>query len=337
MPQQAFLQALRELGSFLGNKLETLGSAIKTNKPDLSEANRRLEQVRDEVRDQRKDIREVIIDSGAQFQVAINALMRATENLRSSIEGKEFRADTLNVSNTMEISEEEKEEKRMRHQELVAEIRQQADVLQRIAEKSADPVDFTATNALITQLIETVKQNSTIVEATDFSSLEDKLEGLRETMDKKNNSVLETKLDKLSDMISTFADSIKNIKFPSTFKLDEMQLKSLRGGAVLGGVVSSSGEHYSSMKDNTRSVATAGTAVQLSATNTLCEKVEITAKINNVGFIVVGGSTVVAAQATRRGTPLAQGDTMTLYVDNLSKIYLDAENSGDGVTYVFYS
>lgn len=81
-------------------------------------------------------------------------------------------------------------------------------------------------------------------------------------------------------------------------------------------------------------VTTAGTAVQLSTSNTRIFSVAIQAETDNTGVIVVGDSSVVAAQATRKGLALNAGDTVTLDVAQLSNIYLDSTVNGDGVTYL---
>lgn len=80
-------------------------------------------------------------------------------------------------------------------------------------------------------------------------------------------------------------------------------------------------------------VTTAGTAVQLSTTLTRIGSVAITAETDNTGYIVVGGSTVIAALATRLGTPLAAGDTFIVDANQLTDIYLDSTVNGDGVTF----
>lgn len=79
-------------------------------------------------------------------------------------------------------------------------------------------------------------------------------------------------------------------------------------------------------------VTTAGTAVQLAA-STAIESVAITAETDNTGYIVVGDSAVVAALATRKGTPLSAGDTMSIDTDDLADVYIDATVSTDGVTF----
>jgi hypothetical protein len=86
--------------------------------------------------------------------------------------------------------------------------------------------------------------------------------------------------------------------------------------------------------DGRKVVTTAGTSVAL-ATSTSCREVTITALSTNSGTILVGGSTVVAAAGTRRGVPLAAGASITLSIDNLSSIYIDATASSEGVSYLY--
>ena len=82
-----------------------------------------------------------------------------------------------------------------------------------------------------------------------------------------------------------------------------------------------------------QTVTTAGTAVQLSTTSVGASEVIITAETDNTGIIVVGTSTVVAALATRKGTPLLAGESLVIAIDDLNKISLDPTVSTDGVTY----
>ncbi len=88
------------------------------------------------------------------------------------------------------------------------------------------------------------------------------------------------------------------------------------------------------IKDGRTVVTTAGTAVVL-ATSTPCKRIVLAAEVDNTGPIVVGGSTVVAALATRRGNPLDPGDSATIVTNNLANVYLDSMVSGDGVTYYY--
>lgn len=87
--------------------------------------------------------------------------------------------------------------------------------------------------------------------------------------------------------------------------------------------------------DNRKVVTTAGTAVALSATSIACKVAYIQAEADNTGVIVLGGSTVIASQATRRGIVLNAGDSIAIEIDDLAKIYLDSTVNGDGVTFVY--
>ena len=92
---------------------------------------------------------------------------------------------------------------------------------------------------------------------------------------------------------------------------------------------------HDTIGDNRQTVTTGGTAVQLSSTSVACRQVVITAETDNTGYIVVGASTVVASLSTRRGCPLAAGDSLVLNMTNLNQIYLDTTVNGDGVTYLY--
>lgn len=89
-------------------------------------------------------------------------------------------------------------------------------------------------------------------------------------------------------------------------------------------------------RDGRKVVTTAGTAVRLVSTNTRCSKVTIMAEVDNTGYIVVGDSTVIAAIATRRGIPLSAGGSITLTVEDLYQVWIDAEVSSDGVTFIYH-
>jgi hypothetical protein len=93
---------------------------------------------------------------------------------------------------------------------------------------------------------------------------------------------------------------------------------------------------YHNLKDGKMVVTTAGTRQQLSSTPLPCGKVFITAREDNTDDIVVGGNTVVAALgATRSGNVLTPGNSMTVEINDLNKIWLDAVVSGEGVTYSY--
>lgn len=86
--------------------------------------------------------------------------------------------------------------------------------------------------------------------------------------------------------------------------------------------------------DGRKTVAASATAEKL-ASATKCTSVTITALAANTGLIVVGSSTVVAAAATRRGIPLAAGETVSIPTVDLDQIWLDTTVNGDGVSYAW--
>ena len=98
--------------------------------------------------------------------------------------------------------------------------------------------------------------------------------------------------------------------------------------------VSTDGAIASTVGDNRQVVTTAGTRVALAASTTIKE-VTITAETDNTDIVVVGGVTCVAALATRRGTPLYPGDSVTIESDNLAEVYIDALVNGEGVTFTY--
>jgi hypothetical protein len=86
--------------------------------------------------------------------------------------------------------------------------------------------------------------------------------------------------------------------------------------------------------DGRKTVTTPGTAVVL-ATSTSIKEVTCTAELDNTDVVCVGGSTVIAALATRRGIPLYPGDSVTLIVNDLAIVYIDAMVATEGVTFLY--
>lgn len=94
-------------------------------------------------------------------------------------------------------------------------------------------------------------------------------------------------------------------------------------------------KNVDSLGDGRKNVTAAGTAEALVDTSTPCQWVVCTAYTNNTSYVVVGGSTVVAALATRRGAPLAASDPCTILINDVQKVYIDALVSGEGVTFFY--
>lgn len=86
-----------------------------------------------------------------------------------------------------------------------------------------------------------------------------------------------------------------------------------------------------------QTVTTAGTAVQLSTSDVPCTRVIITAFTNDTGVISIGDSGVLANTTTRKGIPLIAGQSVTVPINNLNKIYVDATVSTEGVSYTYFN
>lgn len=82
--------------------------------------------------------------------------------------------------------------------------------------------------------------------------------------------------------------------------------------------------------DGSKAVTSAGTAEAL-ASSTACKKVIITAKSTNTGKVYYGGSSV----SSTSGAYIYAGATVTLEIDDLSKIYIDVDTNGEGVQYSY--
>lgn len=95
---------------------------------------------------------------------------------------------------------------------------------------------------------------------------------------------------------------------------------------------------YFTPKTLNKTVATAGTRVQLFASSTPCRSCTIEANPANTGVIYVGDATV---SSSVYGLSISKGNSYTFSCDgndsklDLTDIWLDCGTSGDGVS-VFY-
>ena len=90
------------------------------------------------------------------------------------------------------------------------------------------------------------------------------------------------------------------------------------------------GGHGAGMKR----VASAGTPEILAASEA-CLQVTISAPTSNTGAIVVGGTNVLAAFASQRGTPLWKNGQVDIPARNLGEIWLDATVAGEKVSFSY--
>lgn len=86
-----------------------------------------------------------------------------------------------------------------------------------------------------------------------------------------------------------------------------------------------------------KTVASAGTDEALVASATPAKWVTIQARTDNTGNIAIGGAGVDANEATGTGVLLAAAASITLPVDDLADVFVDATVSGDGVRFIYGS
>ena len=89
---------------------------------------------------------------------------------------------------------------------------------------------------------------------------------------------------------------------------------------------------------NRKVVATAGTAVRLSATTLQAAMVIIQAETDNTGLVAIGGSNVDVTETSQEGIQLYAGEIMPpLYDIDLYDIWMDSAVNGDGVVFSYES
>ena len=87
-----------------------------------------------------------------------------------------------------------------------------------------------------------------------------------------------------------------------------------------------------SVANGNRTVTTAGTAVQLSATSVPCQRVFVQASDTD-GHIAVGASDVDETQATRKGMLLFPSQGEWFRVSNVNLLYIDSDTNGKTVNW----
>lgn len=97
----------------------------------------------------------------------------------------------------------------------------------------------------------------------------------------------------------------------------------------VSGTVTATISAPSTLLNNKVTVTTAGTRVAL-AGSTSIKSVSVKALSTNTGKIYLGNSTV----ASTNGMQLDAGDSATVEIDNLSKVFIDSDVNGEGVTYL---
>ncbi len=96
------------------------------------------------------------------------------------------------------------------------------------------------------------------------------------------------------------------------------------------------GQAAGKLVSGTTTVTISGTAVRITATSTPVAGVWVGGDIGNAGVILVGDSSVSAVSGSQQGLIIGPAESSKfLPVNNLNKIYVDADENGDAVVWLY--
>jgi len=96
------------------------------------------------------------------------------------------------------------------------------------------------------------------------------------------------------------------------------------------------GQGYGKIVSGTTTVASSGTAVRVTATSTPIGGVWVGGDIDNAGVILVGDASVKATGGTQQGLIIGPAESSKfLPINNLNLLYVDADNNGDKVVWLY--
>jgi len=110
----------------------------------------------------------------------------------------------------------------------------------------------------------------------------------------------------------------------------------IKNGVNAAVAASSTPASPSGYTSGSKTVAVVGTPEALAASTTIT-KVDVTALNTNTMAVAVGSATVDATPATSTGTPLLAGDSVTVVIDDLNKVFVDVLVIGEGVSFNYYN
>lgn len=86
-----------------------------------------------------------------------------------------------------------------------------------------------------------------------------------------------------------------------------------------------------------KAVAVAGTPEPLVDHSIQCFMVLVSADLGNTSPVVVGNNQIVATPGSQKGVVLVPGNPPASFIiDDISKVYVDAQTSGDAVCFVYF-
>lgn len=145
------------------------------------------------------------------------------------------------------------------------------------------------------------------------------------------DEITDDTLDALKVALQAGTAAIGKLAANSGVDIGDVDVLSIAAGTNVIGKVS---HDKTGIGHGVKTVTTAGTDLALAASTT-AKIVIIQAQTDNTSAVAVGASGVDATLATGTGIILYAGDVITLEIDNLADVYVDALVSGEGVRYTY--
>ena len=229
------IKALKELGQFFGKKIDELKSSF-----DLSENNRRLEQIKDVILTQTTDLARAYPN-----EKDLNKLSEAAKQLQSATETLKSQTELTVLSETLEKISNDNNDNIIsltdKQQELANVILEQTGILSKILNKKQETADTTKINKLLLEIKTTIKGLKFEQKEINFEPLNTTIKTIPklfgEQMVVSNNSVIETINSKFVSLEDIIEKAIKQLKSTGVVKLDEMQLRALKPQGGYGGIL----------------------------------------------------------------------------------------------------
>ena len=93
-------------------------------------------------------------------------------------------------------------------------------------------------------------------------------------------------------------------------------------------------ENITSMSGGRKVVTTGGTSEQVVTVETPCSAVVIQSLRTNSGNVAIGGPDVDVTAGSENGIELTAGQISVINLHDLSILYIDADNSNEGINYL---
>lgn len=240
MPKDLINKAL----AFLGKKLDAIIVAVGGQKVDMTESNRRLEEIKDVILRQTTDLARAYPN-----EKDLNKLSEAAKQLATATEALQPKEElSILVSTLKQVSANNTENTNVlieKQEVLKSSILEQTGILVKILNKEQDVSEIKSLNKAIKEVQKAVKGIKLEEKDVDFTPITKAIKAtfaaLEKTFVSSNNDIIKALTEGFSVMSKNLIEAINSIKPSGTIKLDEMQLRALKPkgntSSVYGGPV----------------------------------------------------------------------------------------------------